>query len=141
MIRVSERMTKFMALLLCAAMFLGLFSVLNRKPVKAFTKNFMAYSPTQDDIEEAKRQRDEAREKAEHAAEVASELRDQQGELSGELAELKGLSDEQMAQYEQISEDYAAALIAKAAGPTCATCRRRPRTVLSLYCPRVAQWT
>ena len=113
MVRVNDRRMRTLALLLCVAILAGLFSFLGRKPVKAVDRGFLAYSPTEEDIEDARRERDQAKQKAEEAAEMVSELRGQKSELSGELAELQGLSDEQMAQYEEISEQYAAALLAK----------------------------
>ena len=51
--------------------------------------------------------------KAEEASGRVNELQQEKNQLSGELEELKGLSDEQMAQYREISQEYAAALIAK----------------------------
>ena len=69
---------------------------------------------TDEDIKEKKDQRDQALADAASYSSTASTLRADAGELEGELEELNGLSEEQKAQYEEISEQLAAALIAKA---------------------------
>lgn len=69
---------------------------------------------TQDDIDQARADRDDALAQAEAASARVSELSNQQGQLTGELESLNALSDEQMAQYTVIAEQYAAALTAKA---------------------------
>ncbi len=69
---------------------------------------------TQDDIDQARADRDDALAQAEAASARVSELSDQKGQLTGELEELNALSEEQMAQYTLIAEQYAAALTAKA---------------------------
>lgn len=73
---------------------------------------FLTYTPQQD-IDEARRDRDEARQAAEEASEMIDQLSEEREHLTGELSKLQGLSDEQMAQYELIAQQYAAALIAK----------------------------
>ena len=113
MVLRKNRCIKLMALTLCASIVFATASFLTRKPVKAVNRSFMAYTPTQSDIDDAKKKRDEAKRKAEQASNQLDQLKQEKSQLSGELEELKGLSDEQMAQYKEISEEYAAALIAK----------------------------
>ena len=108
-----RRLINQIAIMLCASIIFTAGAFLARKPVKAVNRDFLAYTPSQADIDEAKKQRDEAKRKAENASNQVWELKQEKSQLSGELEELKGLSDEQMAQYQEISEEYAAALIAK----------------------------
>ncbi len=109
----NSRIIKLLALTLCTSIVFAMGSFLSRKPVKAVDRSFMAYTPSQADIDAAKKERDEAKKKAQKASEQVDQLKQEKSQLSGELAELRGLSDEQMAQYQEISEEYAAALIAK----------------------------
>ncbi len=109
----KDRRIRLLAFVLCAALVFGTASFLGRKPVKAVNRDFLAYTPSQQDIDDAKKERDEAQRKAEQASAQVQQLKGEKSELSGELEELRGLSDAQMAQYEEISEEYAAALIAK----------------------------
>lgn len=116
MLRNGNRMIRFLALTLTFAFIMSGVVLLSRKPVSAYDpdwRNRYLQVPDQRDLENAKKERDEARRRAEEASNQAEQLRGKKDELTGELEELKGLSDEQMAQYEQISEDLAAALIAK----------------------------
>ncbi|MCR5329244.1 MAG: peptidoglycan DD-metalloendopeptidase family protein [Saccharofermentans sp.] len=69
---------------------------------------------TQEDIDEAKKKRDEARAEAEEAADKVDQLRDQRDELNGELARLNEANEEQKAQYAIIYEQLQAALEEKA---------------------------
>ena len=109
----TNRLIKLISLVLCISMVVGVVSFLSRKPIKAVDRGFLSYTPSQKDIDDAKKQRDEAKRKAQNASDKVSELKGEKSRLSGELAELQGLSDEQMAQYQEISEEYAAALLAK----------------------------
>ncbi|MBR1796803.1 MAG: peptidoglycan DD-metalloendopeptidase family protein [Clostridiales bacterium] len=68
---------------------------------------------TQEELEERRNQRDQAIADAQAAASMVSALAGQANALSGELAELNDLSEEQRAQYEVISAQLAAALVAK----------------------------
>ncbi|MBP5491924.1 MAG: peptidoglycan DD-metalloendopeptidase family protein [Clostridiales bacterium] len=111
----GKRLKKVIGLILCASLIFSTASVLNRKPVAAMDRDFLSYSPTKEDIEKAKKERDEAKRKAQEASNQVDQLKQERGQLTGELEELQGLSDEQMEQYEQISEEYAAALLAKEA--------------------------
>lgn len=113
MFRSKNRWIRLLAATLSIAVVLSGTWFMSRKPVKAVGRDFLSYSPAPGDIEDAKRERDEARQKAEEAASQVEQLKGEKADLSGELEELQGLSDEQMAQYEEISEDLAAALIAK----------------------------
>ena len=99
--------------MLCASIVISASAFLAKKPVKAVDRGFLSYTPSQADIDNAKKQRDEAKRKAQNASEQVDQLKKEKNQLSGELEELRGLSDEQMAQYQEISEQYAAALIAK----------------------------
>jgi len=102
-----------LAVLVCVAVSFSCANALSYKPVKAVDRGFLSYTPDESDIEAAKKKRDEAERKADEAAEKVRNLKGEKSELAGELAELKGLSDEQLKQYEEIAEEYAAALIAK----------------------------
>ena len=113
MIFKNTRIKTVIAFTLCASIIFGAVSFLSRKPIKAVDRGFLSYTPSQQDIDDAKKQREEARQKAEEASGRVNELQEEKNQLSGELEELKGLSDEQMAQYREISQEYAAALIAK----------------------------
>lgn len=68
---------------------------------------------TEDELEARRSQRDEAVAQAQAAASRVSALAGQASALSGELAELNQLSEEQREQYEVISAQLAAALVAK----------------------------
>ena len=68
---------------------------------------------TEEELEERREQRDQAMSQAEAAAGMVSQLASEQNSLRGELAELNNLSEEQRAQYEVISAQLAAALVAK----------------------------
>ncbi|MBP5186860.1 MAG: peptidoglycan DD-metalloendopeptidase family protein [Clostridiales bacterium] len=113
MIFKNTRIKTVIAFALCTSIIFGAVSFLSRKPIKAVDRGFLSYTPSQQDIDDAKKQREEARQKAEEASGRVNELQQEKNQLSGELEELKGLSDEQMAQYREISQEYAAALIAK----------------------------
>lgn len=113
MFRQGNRWIRLLAATLSIAVILSGTWLLKRKPLTAVERGFMDYTPLATDIEEAKEARDEAKRKAEEASEMVEQLKGEKENLSGELEELRGLSDEQMAQYEEISEDLAAALIAK----------------------------
>lgn len=113
MIIGKRRVIKTLAFVLSASILLATVSFLSRKPIKAVDRGFLSYTPSQQDIDDAKRQRDDAKQKAAEASNRVSELQTEKSQLTGELEELKGLSDEQMAQYREISQEYAAALIAK----------------------------
>jgi|GEM_PF-256655 len=68
----------------------------------------------QEDIDNAKNQRDQARAQASEAASKVAALSGEVSSLNSELAELNQLSEEQKAQYEIICEQLEAALEAKA---------------------------
>ena len=68
---------------------------------------------TEEELEERRDQREQAMAQAEAAAGMVSQLAGEQNALRGELAELNNLSEEQRAQYEIISAQLAAALVAK----------------------------
>lgn len=69
---------------------------------------------TQDDLDQRRNERDQALGQAQQAQARVNELAGQREELSGELEYLNGLSEEQREQYDIISAQYAAALVAKA---------------------------
>lgn len=70
---------------------------------------------TKQDIENAKKKRDEARAQAEKASNMVSDLKDQRSELNGELEKLNAANEEQKAQYVIIAGQLEAALEEKAA--------------------------
>ena len=69
---------------------------------------------SQDELDEARRQRDAALAQAAAAAAIVSELSGERSVLNGELEELNAEQAAQTAEYELIASQYAAALIAKA---------------------------
>ncbi len=113
MFRRGNRWIRLLAATLSLAVILSGAWLQRRKPVGAIGRDFLNYTPSPGDIEDARREREEARQKAEEASAQVEQLKGKKEDLSGELAELQGLSDAQMEQYEEISEDLAAALIAK----------------------------
>jgi len=68
---------------------------------------------TQDELEQRRNERDQAQTQAAAAAAMVSSLSGEASRLSGELEELNQLSEEQRAQYEVISAQLAAALVAR----------------------------
>ena len=78
-----------------------------------FMRSEMFLFDTADELEARRNERDQAAANAQAAANMVSSLAGQRNALSGELAELNQLSEEQMAQYEVIAAQLAAALIAK----------------------------
>ena len=66
---------KMTGLIVCASMIFTTAGVLQYRPVKAVTRDFMAYDPTQGDIDNAKKQRDEAQRKANEANEKVQKLK------------------------------------------------------------------
>ena len=107
---------KYLLLILPVALILaGLFS----SPYKVFADTkidrfLIRYQMvTDEDIEQKKKERDDAKASAAEYEATANALRGEQSELQVELDELEGLSEEQKAQYEEISHQLAAALIAK----------------------------
>ena len=69
---------------------------------------------TAEDLEQRRRERDEAVAQAREAADRVAELTGEQEELTGELERLNGLSEEQREQYDMIAGQLAAALVEKA---------------------------
>lgn len=107
---------KYLLLILPVALILaGLFSspykVFADTKVDQFLVRFQMV--TDEDIEQKKKERDDAKASAAEYEATANALRGEQSELQVELDELEGLSEEQKAQYEEISHQLAAALIAK----------------------------
>ena len=70
---------------------------------------------TQEDINNAKKKRDNAKAEAKKAQEKISSLKDQKDQLTGELSKLNKANAEQKAQYELIASQLQAALDEKAA--------------------------
>jgi len=69
---------------------------------------------SKEDIENAKKKRDEARTQAKKAASMVEDLKDQKSDLQGELKKLNAANEEQRAQYEIIAAQLEAALEEKA---------------------------
>ena len=92
-------------------------SLLLSRPVCAadnvFTRVEVFRFDTADELEATRSEREQAAANAQAAANMVSALASERNALSGELAELNELSEEQMAQYEVIAAQLAAALIAK----------------------------
>lgn len=98
-----------LAVLLCI-LFVWLSSPVSASPVRLTTY----FTPAQD-IEDAKKDKKETEEAIDEAEDKIDALAEEVETLTGELAVLNGLSEEQLAQYLELTEDLAAALIAKKA--------------------------
>ena len=108
---------KITTLLLVAAFCFGSVGLIKSKSARADADLFkIARDETvsKDDIDNAKKARDDARRRARNASKKVKALSSQESELSAELKKLTQLSDEQKAQYEIISGQLSAALDAKA---------------------------
>ena len=88
------------------------------RPVCASNDVFMRAAmfryDTAEELEARRAEREQAAANAQAAADMVASLASERNALSGELAELNELSEEQMAQYEVIAAQLAAALVAKA---------------------------
>lgn len=122
MIRFFEKHKKQMAGLLLTAVFAGVScagALAAGRPVwVSASANYLRRIDvfrfdTAEELEERRRQREEALAQAEAISNTVSALAGEAGALRGELAELNELSEEQRAQYEIISAQLAAALVAK----------------------------
>ena len=116
----GNRMKKTMTVLFTAGFvisgFVGLYNP--GAPVKASSVELMDriahfQFDTSDELEERRRQREQALADAQAASGMVSQLAGERNRLTGELSELNDLSEEQRAQYEIISGQLAAALVAK----------------------------
>ena len=106
-------------LLMLAVIGAGSFTaLLLSRPVCASNDVFMRASmfryDTAEELEARRAEREQAAANAQAAANMVSALASERNALSGELAELNELSEAQMAQYEVIAAQLAAALVAKA---------------------------
>ncbi|MBO4636487.1 MAG: peptidoglycan DD-metalloendopeptidase family protein [Clostridiales bacterium] len=69
---------------------------------------------SEEDLEETRRERDEAMARAQAAAARVSELRDQVDQVTGQINELQELETERQGEYQLLQSQYAAACLAKA---------------------------
>lgn len=84
-------------------------------PVSANQVRLRTYFTPAQDIEDAKKDKKETEDAIDEAENKIEKLADEVDVLTGELEVLNGLSEEQLAQYLELTEDLAAALIAKKA--------------------------
>lgn len=98
-----------LAVLLCV-LFVWLSFPVSAGPVRLTTY----FTPSQD-IEDAKKDKKETEDAIDAAEDKIDALADEVLALTGELEVLNGLNEEQLAQYLELTEDLAAALIAKKA--------------------------
>ena len=77
-------------------------------------ETFINYEVSEEDIDQARQERDNARAEAQHASNMVSQLRTERNRLTGELADLNEANEAQKAQYELIAAQLEAALEAKA---------------------------
>ncbi len=68
--------------MLCASIVISASAFLAKKPVKAVDRGFLSYTPSQADIDNAKKQRDEAKRKAQNASEQVDQLKKEKNQLS-----------------------------------------------------------
>lgn len=90
--------------------------VLSRKSVASTDYSYLITDLNMDneeELEQRRNERDQALAEAQAAHERAAALNEEKSTLTGELEYLNGLSEEQRAQYDIISAQYAAALDAK----------------------------
>lgn len=117
---IDRHLKKITALLLMLAVIgAGSFTALLLcRPVCAsndvFVRASMFRYDTAEELEARRAEREQAAANAQAAANMVASLASERNALSGELAELNALSEEQMAQYEVIAAQLAAALVAKA---------------------------
>lgn len=116
--RHIRKITAVLAVLSVAGMVSG-FVLLTKRPVAVNASNNIITRvevfrrDTEDELEQRRREREATQAQAQAAASMVSSLSSEANRLSGELEELNQLSEEQMAQYEIISAQLAAALEAK----------------------------
>jgi len=113
-IALQKRLIAGGALVLTAAIGAGAFSSrVNASDSRLDRLLIRLNADTEDDLEAARNDRDEAEAAAADARAQADSLQGQKDQLTGELEELQGLSDEQWEQYQIIAQQYALALEAK----------------------------
>ncbi|MBO4243249.1 MAG: peptidoglycan DD-metalloendopeptidase family protein [Clostridiales bacterium] len=113
-VELQKRLIAGGALVLTAALGVGVFSSkVNASGSKLDRLMIRLNRDTEDDLESARNDREEAEAAAADARAMASQLEGEKDALTGELAELQGLSDEQWEQYQLIAQQYALALEAK----------------------------
>ncbi len=112
--RVSRRKYLVFSCVALAVLLCILFIWLS-SPVSANTERLITYYTPAQDIEDAKKDKKETEEAIDEAESKIDALAEEVNTLTGELEVLNGLSDEQLAQYLELTEDLAAALIAKKA--------------------------
>jgi murein DD-endopeptidase MepM/ murein hydrolase activator NlpD len=112
--RVGRRKYVAISAAILAVLFFVLFVWLS-SPVSASPVRLTTYFTPAQDIEDAKKDKKETEDAIDEAENKIEKLADEVEALTGELAVLNGLSEEQMTQYLELTEDLAAALIAKKA--------------------------
>jgi len=112
--RVGRREYVAISAAILAVLLFVLFAWLS-SPVSASPARITTYFTPAQDIEDAKKDKKETEEAIDEAENKIEKLADEVEALTGELAVLNGLSEEQMTQYLELTEDLAAALIAKKA--------------------------
>lgn len=112
---IWRKITLFSVALLVCVLATASSSWLSAKGVVAYGGiPIITNAVTKEDIENAKKKRDNARAEADAASEKVSQLKDKRDDLKGELAKLNAANEEQRAQYEIIYGQLQAALEEKA---------------------------
>lgn len=104
---------RLIAFVLVFALLVGIPSILTNKAYAA--PEMPVFYTSSSDIQDAKEEKEETEEALAQANSKIDALSGDIGEISAELEKLKGLSEEQHAQYLEIAEQLAAALLAKKA--------------------------
>ena len=113
--RIIKKAAMFLVALLCCLAATASSSWLTSERVVAVGGvPIIVNKVTQEDINNAKKKRDNAKAEAKKAQDKISSLKDQKQQLTGELSKLNQANAEQKAQYELIYEQLQAALDEKA---------------------------
>ena len=114
--RIIRRVSMFFVALLCCLVATASSSWLSSERVVAVSGiPVLVNKVTQEDINNAKKKRDAAKQEANKAKEKISNLKGQKDQLTGELSKLNQANADQKAQYELIASQLQAALDEKAA--------------------------
>ena len=117
LLHVLKGKGKKVSAVLIAAMLLTSSAAVTRPAVKAapdYGRYIEIQCTSEEDLEERRRERDDAIARAQAAASRVSELRDQMDAVTGEIEELQALETERQGEYQLLESQYAAACLAKA---------------------------
>ena len=114
--RILRKFARFMVALICCFITTASSSWLTSERVVAVGGvPIIVNKVTVEDINNAKKKRDAAKEEAKKAKQKISDLKNQKEQITGELSKLNQANAEQKAQYELIASQLQAALDEKAA--------------------------